>query len=61
MTDPTGRFVIVYNGEVYNYRELRDELAGAVFREVLTQRSCLRLMNAGGLPVSTGSWACSPL
>ncbi|MDQ1647830.1 MAG: hypothetical protein QOJ50_4014, partial [Cryptosporangiaceae bacterium] len=29
-----GRYVLVYNGEVYNYRELRDELSGLghVFR-----------------------------
>lgn len=28
MADPTGRYVITYNGEVYNYRELRAELEG---------------------------------
>jgi asparagine synthase (glutamine-hydrolysing) len=34
MTDETGRFTIVYSGEVYNYRELREqyERAGARFR-----------------------------
>jgi asparagine synthase (glutamine-hydrolysing) len=28
MCDPTGRFWIVFNGEIYNYIELRQELAG---------------------------------
>ena len=34
MRDSTGRYCITYNGEIYNYRELRDELiaAGCVFR-----------------------------
>lgn len=26
MTDPSGRYVLTYNGEIYNYQELRDEL-----------------------------------
>lgn len=34
MADPTGRFILVFNGELYNYRELRSELLarGWVFR-----------------------------
>lgn len=32
MTDPTGRFTIVYNGEIYNYQELRKDLNETDFR-----------------------------
>jgi len=34
MADHTGRFSIVYNGEIYNFHQIRDELArdGATFR-----------------------------
>ena len=32
MTDASGRLQLVYNGEIYNYLELRDELAGYPFR-----------------------------
>ena len=32
MTDATGRWTIVFNGEIYNYKEIRDELPDARFR-----------------------------
>src|SRR5712691_9961039 len=32
MSTPDGRFTIVYNGEVYNFEQLRRELAGGDFR-----------------------------
>jgi asparagine synthase (glutamine-hydrolysing) len=48
MADPTGQFTIVFNGEIYNYRELRRDLEslGHVFRttsdtEVLLH-ACIR-------------------
>jgi asparagine synthase (glutamine-hydrolysing) len=31
MADRSGRFVLTYNGELYNFRDLRDELAGLGF------------------------------
>ena len=48
MSDETGRYTIVFNGEIYNYRELRQQLArlGVLFRstsdtEVLLQAYAL--------------------
>lgn len=32
MSSPSGRFVMVFNGEIYNHLDLRNELAGQVFR-----------------------------
>src|SRR5262245_21733955 len=34
MSDPQGRFTVSYNGEIYNFRALRDQLTalGATFR-----------------------------
>lgn len=60
ISDETGRFWLCYNGEIYNYRELRPELEalGAVFRsqcdtEVLLAawlhwgKDCLARLNGG--------------
>jgi asparagine synthase (glutamine-hydrolysing) len=60
MSDPSGRFWLAYNGEIYNYRELRAELEalGVVFAthcdtEVLLQAwltwdaACLPRLNGG--------------
>ncbi len=32
MCSASGRYIIVFNGEIYNYRKLREELAGISFR-----------------------------
>lgn len=32
MSTPDGRYTLVYNGEVYNYRQLRKQIPNAVFR-----------------------------
>lgn len=32
MTDPSGRVTIIYNGEIYNYLELREELSAAGYQ-----------------------------
>jgi len=60
--DPTGRFVVSYNGEIYNYRELRHDLstAGFTFRtygdtEVLLA-ACMH-WGAEALTRLQGMWA----
>src|SRR5262249_30619488 len=62
MVSDDGRFVLVFNGEIYNYIELRHELAiiGARFRtdsdtEVLLQ--ALILWGPAGLERLNGMWA----
>jgi asparagine synthase (glutamine-hydrolysing) len=32
LTDPSGRYVTVFNGEMYNYRDVREQLAETAFR-----------------------------
>jgi asparagine synthase (glutamine-hydrolysing) len=63
MHSTDGRYTIVYNGEIYNYRELREELTGLghVFRsnsdtEVLL--NCWARWGTGCLPKLRGMFAC---
>lgn len=62
MRDPSGRFWLTFNGEIFNYRELRHDLekSGVVFRsqsdtEVLLQ--LLILQGPGGIPKLRGQFA----
>jgi asparagine synthase (glutamine-hydrolysing) len=51
MTSPSGRYVIVFNGEIYNYRELRERLlrSGRAFQTTSDTEVILHLMEEGGL------------
>src|SRR6185312_16558832 len=46
-----GRFALTYNGEIFNYRALRDELeaAGEHFRSQSDTEVLLRLLQRGGV------------
>jgi len=62
MVSEDGRYILVYNGEIYNYIELREELAasGVVFRtqrdtEILMQ--ALMLWGPSALSRLNGMWA----
>jgi asparagine synthase (glutamine-hydrolysing) len=62
MVSPCGRYVIVLNGEIYNYRSLRDELerGGVVFRTTSDTEVVVALFAAEGqamLPRLLGMFA----
>lgn len=66
MTDPEGRFVLVYNGEVYNYLELRAELerTGAKFRtgtDTEVVLAAYRAWGPGCVRRFNGMWALAIL
>ena len=51
MQTPDGRYILTYNGEIYNYRELRTELeqGGTVFQTVSDTEVLLHLFARDGL------------
>ncbi len=49
MGTPEGRFQLVFNGQIYNYVELRDELAQVVFRSTSDTEVLLNLLARRGL------------
>jgi asparagine synthase (glutamine-hydrolysing) len=62
MVDPTGQYAIVFNGEIYNYLELRAELerGGVEFRSQTDTEVLLNLMirsGSHGLPRAIGMFA----
>jgi asparagine synthetase B (glutamine-hydrolysing) len=61
MATPDGRYVIAYNGEIYNFQELRVELEarGHAFRSRTDSEVALHAFAAWGVTPFPGSTACS--
>ena len=49
MTSASGRYVMIYNGEVYNHRELRDELSAASWRGTSDSETILAAIDRWGI------------
>jgi asparagine synthase (glutamine-hydrolysing) len=54
MVSASGRFVMIFNGEIYNYAEMRDELiaAGSKFKGTSDSEVMVEAIDAWGLEVS---------
>jgi asparagine synthase (glutamine-hydrolysing) len=63
MASEDGTLVLVYDGEIYNFKEVRDSLRtkGHVFHTQTDTEVILRLTGSGGSIACSGSSACSPL
>lgn len=64
MRSACGRYTLTYNGEVYNYRELRDELRaeGVSFHsETDTEVVLQALIRWGKSALCKVLWRCLPL
>ena len=61
MLDASGRWVITFNGEIYNYLELRAQLeaAGATFRGRTDTEVLLNALALWGTDALARSTACS--
>lgn len=60
-TDASGRYTLVFNGELYNYREVRNMLPAYPFRTSSDTEVLVAAFAAWERPASTASRGCSPL
>ena len=60
MVSPSGRYVITYNGEIYNFRELRQQLEredpSVVFSSQSDTEVMLACVDRWGIEASLGQW-----
>lgn len=52
MVSPSGRYVIVFNGEIYNHLDLRAQLPGVAWRGGSDTETLLAAIEAWGLPLT---------
>ncbi len=49
MEDPTGRYVLIYNGEIYNFKHLKKQLSGISFKSETDTEVLLHLLIKKGV------------